>query len=172
MIRVLSTSAASPPGTLDSLGDAELFVGLSEEQRRSLAALARERAARAGETLFRLGEQAETFIIIRRGRVDLTFPLLVMGETRETRFQSLEAGRTLAWSALVPPYRLTMGARATTDVEMLAFDRRPIEQLFREQPAIGHVVMSNLAGVVAARLHELLALWVREVQRNVSQTYR
>ena len=40
--------------------------------------------------------------LIRRGRVDLTFPLQVMGETREVRFQSLEAGRTLAWSALTP----------------------------------------------------------------------
>lgn len=157
---------------LESLEEAELFAGLSEEAIRSLAALAREHRAEAGEVLFRVGEQAEAFMVIRRGRVDLTFPLLVMGETRETRFQSLEAGRTLAWSALVPPYRLTMGARATTDVEMLAFDRHQMEQLFREQPVIGHVVMSNLAGVVAARLHELLALWVREVQRNVSQTYR
>jgi len=167
-----SPSAASPPGASDSLGDAELFAGLSDEHRRSLAALARERRAEAGEILFRLGERAEAFLVIRRGRVDLTFPLLVMGETRETRFQSLEAGRTLAWSALVAPYRLTMGARATTEVEMLAFERGPIERLFQEQPLMGHVVMSNLAGVVAARLHELLALWVREVQRNVSQTYR
>ncbi len=160
------------PTILESLQEAELFAGLSEEQRDRVAALAREQSASAGDVVFRVGEQADAFLVIRRGRVDLTFPLLVMGETRETRFQSLEAGRTLAWSALVAPYRLTMGARATTDVEMLAFDRRQMEQLFREQPAIGHAVMSNLAGVVAARLHELLALWVREVQRNVSQTYR
>jgi CRP-like cAMP-binding protein len=157
---------------LESLKDAELLAGLSAEQRGSLAALARERRATAGEVLFRLGEQADTFYVIGLGRVDLTFPLLVMGETKEARFQSLEAGRTLAWSALVPPHQLTMSARATTDVVMLAFDRRRVLALFREQPAIGHVVMANLAGVVAARLHELLALWVREVQRNVSQTYR
>lgn len=157
---------------LDSLESAELLAGLPEGHRRSLAALARERKASAGEVLFRLGEQADTFYVISRGRVDLTFPLLVMGETKEARFQTLESGRTLAWSALVPPHRLTMSARATTDVAMLAFDRRRVLDLFREQPAIGHVVMANLAGVVATRLHELLALWVREVQRNVSQTYR
>jgi CRP-like cAMP-binding protein len=159
-----------PP--VEPLGDAELFAGLSGEQRRSLAALARERRAAAGEVLFRLGEQAGEFYVIGKGRVDLTFPLLVMGETKEARFQSLEAGRTLAWSALVPPHRLTMSARAASDVEMLAFERRPVLDLLAGQPAIGHVVMANLAGVVATRLHELLALWVREVQRNVSQTYR
>jgi CRP/FNR family cyclic AMP-dependent transcriptional regulator len=156
----------------EALKDAELFVGFTAEQRHELAALATERGAAAGEILFRLGEEADTFYVIRRGRVDLTFPLIVMGEARETRFQSLEAGRTLAWSALVPPHRLTMSARATTEVEVLSFDRERVRTLFQRQPAIGHVVMSNLAHVVATRLHELLALWVREVQRNVAQTYR
>ena len=157
---------------LETLRNAELFGGLSEEQRRTVAALAGERRAAAGETLFRLGESAEALYVIRRGRVDLTFPLQVMGETREVRFQSLEAGRTLAWSALVPPHRLTLSASATTDLELLVMERRRILALLDEQPPIGQVVMSNLAGVVAARFHELLALWVREVQRNVSQTYR
>lgn len=157
---------------LESLRHAELFAGLSQEQRQAVAALAGERRAAAGETLFRLGELADAAYVIRRGRVDLTFPLQVMGETREVRFQSLEAGRTLAWSALVPPHRLTMSASAATDVELLVLERGRILGLLGEQPPIGKVVMSNLAGVVAARFHELLALWVREVQRNVSQTYR
>jgi CRP-like cAMP-binding protein len=157
---------------LDSLLDVELLAGLSEEQRRAVAALARERRAAGGETLFRLGEPAEAVYIIRRGRVDLTFPLQVMGEVREVRFQSLVAGRTLAWSALVPPHRLTMSASATTDVELLVLERQRFLALLGQQPLMGRVVMSNLAGVVAARFHEVLALWVREVQRNVSQTYR
>jgi CRP-like cAMP-binding protein len=157
---------------LEFVKDAELFAGLSEEQARAVAAVARERKAAAGDVLFRLGDLSDSFFVVCRGRVDLTLPLLVMGETKETRFQSLEARGTLAWSALVPPHRLTMSARATTDVEMLAFERGRMLDLFEKQPVIGRVVMSNLAGVVAARLHELLALWVREVQRNVSQTYR
>lgn len=157
---------------LDSLLGVELFAGLSVEQCGEVAALARERRAAAGETLFRLGEPAEALYVIQRGRVDLTFPLQVMGETREVRFQSFEAGRTLAWSALVPPHRLTMSASATTDVELLVLERRRLLELLERQPLIGRLVMSNLAGVVAARFHELLALWVREVQRNVSRTYR
>ncbi len=157
---------------LESLTDAELFAGLSEEQCHAVAALARERKAAAGEILSRFGDESTEFYLIRRGRVELTFPLQVMGETKEVRQQFLEPGRTLAWSALVPPHRLTMSARAATDVEMLAFERHGVRELFKRHPAIGYVVMSNLANVVAARLHELRALWVREVQRNVSQTYR
>jgi CRP/FNR family cyclic AMP-dependent transcriptional regulator len=158
--------------TLECIQEAELFAGLSDAERLSVAALARDRKLAAGEVLFRLGERADTFYVIRRGRVELTFPLVVMGESKEARFQSLEPRRTLLWSALVPPHRATMSARGTTDVELLAFDREHVQRLFAAQPTIGQVVMSNLAGVIATRLHELIALWVREVQRNVSQTYR
>ncbi len=156
----------------ETLNDAELFVGLSDDDCRMIGALARRRSAAAGETLFRLGDPADELFVIRRGRVELTFPLMVMGETKETRFQSLEPGRTLAWSALVPPYRLTMSGRASTEAELLGFERARMLKLFEEHPAVGYVVEANLSRVIAARLHELVALWVREVQRNVSQTYR
>lgn len=157
---------------LETLNDAELFAGVSPEDGRAIASLARRRRCPAGEVLFRQGDPAEELFVIQRGRVDLTFPLLVMGETKETRFQSLEPGRTLAWSALVPPHRLTMSARCSTEAEVLAFERERLLGFLGEHPATGHAVMTNLSRVVAARLHEMVALWVKEVQRNVSQTYR
>jgi len=154
---------------LEALRDVELFRGLSEEHRRAVAAVATERQAAAGEILFRLGGHADALYVVKQGRVDLTFPLQVLGETREVRFQSLDAGRTLGWSALVPPHLLTMSARATTEVELIVLPGERLLAVLAAQPAIGHVVMSNLAGVVAARFHELQELWVREVQRKVPQ---
>lgn len=157
---------------LETPRHAELFTGLSDEERRAVEGLGRRRAAAAGEVLFRLGDAAEEFYVIHHGRVELTFPLVVMGETKDTRFQSLEPGRTLAWSALVPPHRLTMSARASTEVELLVFERARVLDHLERHPAVGFRVMSNLSHVVATRLQEVLALWVREVQRNVSRTYR
>lgn len=157
---------------LETLAQAELFAGVPDAARRELEELGHRRSVGAGETLFRIGDDAQEFHVIRRGRVELTFPLAVMGETKETRFQSLEAGRTVAWSALVPPHRLTMSARASTDVELVSFPRGPVLEHLARRPEVGFVVMGNLSRVVAARLHEVLALWLREVQRNVSRTYR
>lgn len=154
------------------LRQAELFTGLSDEECRTVEGLGRRRGAAAGEVLFRLGDAADELLVIQHGRVELTFPLVVMGETKDTRFQSLEPGRTLAWSALVPPHRLTMSARASTEVELLAFERARVLEHLERHPNVGFRVMSNLAHVVATRLQEVLALWVREVQRNVSRTYR
>lgn len=156
----------------ETLAVSELFAGLPAAASRELEALGRRWTVAAGESLFRLGDDARELHVIRRGRVELTFPLAVMGETKETRFQSLEAGRTLAWSALVPPHRLTMSARASTDAELLSFPREPVLAHLAARPEVGFVVMSNLSRVVANRLHEVLALWLREVQRNVARTYR
>lgn len=157
---------------LEALGAAELFAGLSDEERQVVAAIGRRREAAAGQMLFRAGDPAEEVFVVVRGRVELTFPLVVKGETKETRFQSLEPGRTLAWSALVPPHRLTLSARGSTEVELLAFERERLIRIFEQHPAIGYRVMSNLSRVVATRLHEMIQLWVGELQRGVSQTYR
>lgn len=157
---------------LETLHEAELFAGLSEEQCRMVSSVARRHRGAPGEALFRTGDPAPELYVIRRGRVELTFPLVVMGEKKEARFQSLEAGKTLAWSALVAPFRLTMSARCSTEVELLALERGRLEPLFEQSPELAYRVMTNLSRVVAARLHEVLALWVREVQRNVSATYR
>jgi CRP/FNR family transcriptional regulator len=154
---------------LESIRDVELFRGLSEAHRRAVAAVAGERHVAAGESIFRLGGRADALYVIRQGRVDLTFPLQVMGQAREVRFQSLEAGRTLGWSALVPPHLLTMSARATTEVELVVLPGERLLAVLEAQPAIGYVVMSNLARVVAAGVHEVQALWLRELQRNLPQ---
>ncbi|MBI5525289.1 MAG: cyclic nucleotide-binding domain-containing protein [Deltaproteobacteria bacterium] len=156
----------------ESLKASVLFSGLDSGQSGRLADIGRETAAAAGEFIFKIGTEADKLHIIISGSVELTFPLLVMGEIKDVRFQTLENGRALAWSALVPPHILTMSARAATDATLYSFTRDRVLALWREDPRMGLVVMTNLARVIGSRLHEAQALWVRELQRNVSETYR
>ncbi len=155
-----------------SLANSDLLAGLSTGQIEKFAGIGRDRAVKAGEAIFKLGSVTDQLFLVLSGRVDLTLPLVVMGEPKDVRIQSIETGRAIAWSALVPPHRLTMGAKAATDCELAAFSRGELAALFQSDPSLGLVVMTNLAAVVGARLLETQALWVREVQRNVSQTYR
>lgn len=154
------------------LPEAELFEGLDGAQRRILAPLARDRALREGEEAFRAGERADAFYVVREGRVDLTFAIRVNGEERAARLQGIGAGRILAWSALVPPHLLTLGARATTPAQLVAFDGLATLRLLEDRPDLGRVVLGNLARVVAGRFQELLALYLREVQRGVARGVR
>lgn len=157
---------------VDYVESMELFSGLSPEQRREVAALAVARSWPAGAHLFEAGQEARELCVVCRGQVELTFPLHVMGKAREIRFQVLEPGSTLAWSALVPPHRLTMGARAIGEAEVCAFARDGLLRLFDHDPAMGRAVVTRVAQVIAARVVEFQALWVKEMERNVAQTYR
>lgn len=157
--------------SIDLCRGAALLADLPGDAGRRIADLGTERLVRAGDVLFRLGEEATTLYIIAAGVVDLTFPMRLRGKTRDVRFLGLGPGETLAWSAVVPPHRLTMGARVKEDARLVAFPREPFLALLREDTAIGYRVMANLARVVSGRLTEARALWVCEVQQRVTEAY-
>ena len=157
---------------LDVLRESELLQGLDTVCLSRLEAVAVPRRLRDGEVLFQVGDEAEHLYFVASGSVDLTFPIVALGEARDVRFQTLDASRALAWSALVPPHKATMGARARACTELLALARTDLLRIFAQDPRTGYVVMANLANVIGARLRETQALWVREVQRHVSHLYR
>lgn len=156
---------------MESLSASVLFAGLTPDQGARLASIGKELIVATGEIIFKVGTEADSLFIITKGAVELTFPLVVMGETKEVRFQTLEAGRALAWSALVPPHILTMSARAANEVTLASFARAEFLQLWQQDPALGLIVMSNVAKVISSRLATAQALWVRELQRQVTQVY-
>ena len=155
----------------DLLQNAELFVGLSPRDIARIEPLARPRAAGKGEVIFRLGEDADALFIVQEGQVELTLPFDVQGTVHEVRVQTMDTGQTLAWSALVPPFRLTMGARATIDAVVVALRREELLRLFHSDARLGLTITANLIKVVGARLNVTQALWIRELHRNVIQKY-
>ena len=151
--------------------EVELFNGLSPDEIAKIQPLSRPRRLNGGDLVFRLGEKAESLFIVQEGQIELTLPLEVQGSIHEVRFQRVESGQTLAWSALVPPFRLTMSARATTDSVLLALQREDLFRLFRSDTHLGLTITANLAKVVGTRLNVTQALWIRELHRSVVQKY-
>lgn len=147
----------------------DLLAGLDERRAAAVASLGRVRVFRAGSPLCRVGQPAETIHVIREGRVDVTAPLLVMGEPTPVRLESLGPGATLGWCALVPPHGFSFDAIAATSVVVLAFHREPLLQLIAERPEIGLRLVANAAGALARRNLRFQALWLREMQRDVNQ---
>ena len=85
--------------------------------------------------------------------------------------QTLRAGETVAWSALVAPFRFTMSGRAGTDVELIAFSTRELQAAIEAYPDAGVRVVTNLAAVIARRLQVMHAMWTRELQRTINVTF-
>jgi CRP/FNR family cyclic AMP-dependent transcriptional regulator len=157
---------------LHSLREADLFFGLSGEQLTRVAEVAREMGFRKNEYLFRIGNETDTLMVISKGSIQLTMPLVVLGADTEVALEDLSEGSTLGWSALVPPHVLTMSAKATSDADVVGFYRHDLQRLFDLAPDLGYRIIANLAAVVGRRLHLTQTMWARELQRYVADKYR
>ncbi|HET8743653.1 MAG TPA: cyclic nucleotide-binding domain-containing protein [Gaiella sp.] len=136
--------------TLDALlADVPLFDGLSAEHLALLAGCASNVRFDAGQTIFREGDDADTFFVIRAGSVALeAFGPARGGLTIET----IEAGDVLGWSWLFPPYRWHFDARALSQVRATAFDGACLRGKCDEDTALGYDLMRRFAQVIIERL--------------------
>lgn len=156
--------------------DVEIARQRPEPERRvegdaaRLFELARPLSCREGDCLFRLGDAADRLYVVATGRVELTFPVVLGSVTREVPFESTARGNTVGWSALVEPYRFTLSARAAESSELATFRREDLFRLFEAEPRVGHVVMRRVAEIIGRRLLRMQALWVRELQRAVTDS--
>ncbi len=153
----------------DRLVNAEPFAGLEADELSLVAAIGTLVARPAGEVLFTLGGVTDSLWVVTRGLVELTFPLVVMGERTEISMEVCGRGQVVGWSALVPPHRLTMGGRVAEDARLASFDRTQLLSLCEQQPQLAVRLITNLAAVVGRRLQRAQALWVRELQRSVME---
>jgi CRP/FNR family transcriptional regulator, cyclic AMP receptor protein len=131
------------------LHEVPLFAGLEPAQLELIAGCGSNVHVDDDEVLFRQGDPADTFYVIRHGSVALeTFVPSRGGLTIET----LEAGEVLGWSWLFEPYRWHFDARALTPVRATAFDAACLRGKCEADPELGYALMSRFAGVLIERL--------------------
>lgn len=106
-----------------------------------------------GELLFREGQEANTFYLIREGRVALEvyFPGRG-GVTTET----LGGGDVLGWEWLIPPYRSRFDARAVQPTRAIAFDGKCLREKCEQDHEMGYDLVKRVASSLGQRLDATL----------------
>ena len=99
--------------------------------------------------LFRDGDEANTFYVLRHGAVALETFVPARGPVT---IETLETGEVLGWSWLFPPYRWHFDARALSLVRATAFDGACLRGKCEADPALGYELMSRFAQVAIERL--------------------
>jgi CRP/FNR family transcriptional regulator, cyclic AMP receptor protein len=145
----------------------ELLNGLSSAEVDQVLALGKRITVPNGGSLFRLGDEADRLFLIERGRIRLTFPMLVRGREEDVLMEEKSPGETVGWSALVPPYRFTLSATAPLETEVIALPREKLCAYCESSPAVGFRIGMNLAILVGQRLQLVQAMWMREIERTV-----
>ena len=126
-----------------------LFEGLPEDEIALIAGCGRNVRIDPGETIFRQGEPADHFYVIRHGEVAVGNFVPPRGELV---IETLEAGELLGWSWLFPPYRSHFEARALTTVRATQFDGACLREKCDVDPVLGRDLMGRFAQVLMERL--------------------
>ncbi len=125
------------------------FAGVDELTLSMLVGCARNVHFRAGEYLFREGDAADRFFVLRHGRVALD--VHVPGRPEQV-VDTVDEGDVVGWSWLVPPYRWFFDARAVQEVSAVVVDAACLRTKCEEDPALGYAMMQRVAQVMYHRL--------------------
>ena len=131
------------------LGEHPFFSGLEEPYLQLFVDCASNVRFNAGETIFREGEDADKFYLIRQGKVALETSAPQRGSVI---IQTLGEGEVLGWSWLVAPYRWRFLARATELTRAIALDGKCLRGKCEEDHDLGYELMKRFALVIAERL--------------------
>lgn len=136
-----------------------LFAGLSASARDLVASLGRVVAFQPGERIFTEGDEAHELYVIHEGRVALEMrPPRDDGEApRSVVVTVLGPGEPLAWSAVVPPFVLTVSAVCVEPAVLVALDARPLRRLLALDWEVGYHIMAGLVDLVESRLAHVRA---------------
>jgi len=133
----------------DYLPTHAFFSGLDDSFMKFLSDSATELKIKKGDVLFRQGERADKFYLLRNGQMSVQVPAL-MGPTLE--IQTLGEDQMLGWSWLIPPYRWNFQARALEDSDLLEFDGSAILARCEEDPKFGYELLKRFATLMSERL--------------------
>ncbi len=103
----------------------------------------------AGETIFREGEEAKQFYLLRQGRVALEMFAAPRGPIT---IMTLEDGEVLGWSWLFPPYRWKFDARALELTRAIALDAECLRNKCEQDHDLGYELLKRFALMIEQRL--------------------
>ncbi len=131
------------------LAEHPFFEGLPDKHLKVIVGCASNVSFEEGETIFREGEEANRFYLIRQGRVALQVYAAGIGTIT---IQTLDAGDILGWSWLVPPYRWHFDARAVEPVRAIALDGECLRRKCEEDHDLGYELLKRFAEIITQRL--------------------
>ncbi|HEX6973053.1 MAG TPA: cyclic nucleotide-binding domain-containing protein, partial [Vicinamibacterales bacterium] len=102
-----------------------------------------------GEFVFRAGDEANYFYVVRSGRVSVE----VMAPQRGAiTIETVGDSDLLGWSWLIPPFQWHFDARALNLTRAIALDARCLRGKCDADPALGYELLKRFSQVMEQRL--------------------
>lgn len=125
------------------------FQGIDAKLRALLVGCAANERYEAGQFLFREGQEAAKFYLVRAGTVAVEID--VPGKAPIV-IETIGEGDVAGWSWIVEPFRSTFDARAVGLVRAISFDGKCLRKKMSDDPALGYEVLRRFVPMMAHRL--------------------
>jgi CRP-like cAMP-binding protein len=130
------------------LRDHDFFAGMDPEARALVAGCARNAVFGDGSFLFREGDPAQKFFLVREGAVALE----VTAAGGVLTVQTVGAGEVAGFSWLFRPHRWQFDGRAVGRVHAVEMDGACLRAKCDADPRLGYDLMQRFAGLATRRL--------------------
>lgn len=141
---------------LDFLKNVNVFNGLNDDQLAAIIEICHEKEHRGGDRLFEEGEKANRVWIVSEGQVDIRFNLPGRIAPEESTIYSETFAKTFGWSCFVPPYEYILSAYCSgKSCKVVQIHKEALLKLFEKDSLMGYIFMSNLAGIISMRFHNM-----------------
>lgn len=142
------------------------FQGLKPEYVDLLIDCASNVRFDAGEFIFRQGEDANYFYLIRHGTVAIE---ISSPQHQTITIKTIGENEVLGWSWLFPPYQWQFDARALELIRAIALDARCLRGKCDSDPVLGYELMQRFSNIMLETLQatrlQLLDLYGTPTQR-------
>ncbi len=125
------------------------FEGLEPQYLELLTGCASNVVFKTGDIVFREGEDARQFFVIREGIIRLEIFAPGQGEIP---IQTVEGGDIVGWSWLFPPYRWHFTGRATQPLRVIALDGECLRKKCEEDHSLGYEFLKRFSYIMLGRL--------------------
>jgi CRP/FNR family transcriptional regulator, cyclic AMP receptor protein len=136
-----------------SLARYRVFAGLADADLELLAGCAKNVRFGRDVYLFREGDPADIFYLVREGLIAVE---IHQPGGRNRVVQTLGTGDVVGWSWIIPPYRHVLDVRAAEPVLALALDGACLRDKCDADPRLGYELMQRFACIAVTRLQSTL----------------
>lgn len=149
---------------IDVLRQSIVFQKLTNEQIKKLAAVASFETHPAGTLLYREGDPADKFYIVKEGKVvlDMTCEMGPHMPPRQVTVDVITKGESMGWSAVVEPYIYTLGCLCMDRTTLVAVNSAKLREFIVEDLTMGFEVMKAVAKMISSRLTHTRVLLIGE----------
>jgi len=131
------------------LAEHPFFHGMEEDLLHVLVGCACNVRFEQNDVIFREGEEANKFYLIRSGRVALQ----LFGDRRgPLTISTLEEGDIMGWSWLSPPYRWKFTARALEVTRAIYMDGKCLREKSERDNHLGYELLKRFVHIIENRL--------------------